>query len=77
MIRRKWVIYERKSHQIVSVVFHRRKDALRDLARINNYCGRKKYAMQLRRFDMVKKCVVSHYPKIELNELPKQEISDG
>ncbi len=77
MIRRKWVIYERKSRQIVSVVFHRRRDALHDLARLNDYCGKKKYAMQLRRFDTNKKCVVCCYPKIKLKELPKQEINNG
>jgi hypothetical protein len=72
MIRRSWVIYERKTRQVISQVYHRRILALSDLGELNNYCGKKKYAMQLRRFDTDKKCVVSHYPKIELKELPKQ-----
>jgi hypothetical protein len=77
MIRRKWVIYERKSRQVVSRVYHRLAMAKSDLRELNNYCGKKKYAMQLRRFDTEEECVVSHYPKIDLKELPKQEVDYG
>jgi hypothetical protein len=80
MIRRKWVIYERKTRQIVSSVYHRRKDVLRDLSMLNGYCGRKKYAMQLRRFEENKECVDRRYPKIELRDLPRrdeEEFDDG
>jgi hypothetical protein len=51
--------------------------AISDLGELNNYCGRKKYAMQLRRFDTAKECFVSRHPKIDLKELPKQEVEDG
>ena len=37
MIRRKWVIYERRTRQIISVVFHRRKIALEQLHQLNDY----------------------------------------
>jgi hypothetical protein len=74
MIRRKWVIYDRKSRRVISVLYGFRKDVLRDLKRLNNYYGKRKYAMQLRRFDTEKKRLVSRYPDIELKELPKQEI---
>ncbi len=77
MIRRKWVIYERRSRQVVSSVYSRRRDVLHDLARLNNYCGKKKYAMQLRRLDTEQKCFVSFYPDVALKELPKQEIKHG
>jgi hypothetical protein len=77
MIRRKWVIYDRRSRQIVSSIYSRRKDVLSDLARLNSYCGKKKYAMQLRRFDTEQECVVSHYPRVDLKELPKQEVDYG
>jgi hypothetical protein len=50
---------------------------LADLARLNNYCGKKKYAMQLRRFDTEKKSFTSHYPNIQLKELPKQDKGNG
>lgn len=77
MIRRSWVIYKRKSRQTVSLVFHRRSIALKDLAKLNDYCGKRNYAMQLRRFDTKKKSYTSKYPAIELKELPKQETGDG
>ena len=77
MIRRKWVIYERKSRQIVSTVYHRRKDVLNDLSSLNSYCGKKKYSMQLRRFESDMKCLVSRFPDIELKDLPRQEVGDG
>jgi len=57
----------------MSIVYNFRKDALYDLNRLNEYYGRRKYAMQLRRFDSEKKCFVSCYPQLELKELPKQE----
>jgi hypothetical protein len=78
MIRRSWVIYERKTRQVISQVYHRRSAVLSDLGELNNYCGKKKYAMQLRRFDTKKKCVVNRHPKIELKDLPqKEELDDG
>jgi hypothetical protein len=78
MIRRSWVIYERKTRQVVSHVYHRRPTVLGDLGELNNYCGKKKYAMQLRRFDSKKECIVNHHPKIELKDLPqKEELDDG
>jgi hypothetical protein len=73
MIRRSWVIYERKSRQIVSNVYHRRVTALSDLRELNDYCGKKKYAMQLRRIDSETGKVKKVYPKITLRELPKQK----
>ena len=77
MIRRKWIIYDRKSRQIVSVTYHQRKFARNDLSKLNDYCGKKKYAMQLRRFDTEKNGFISIYPDIQLMELPKQEVKDG
>jgi len=80
MIRRRWVIYNRKSRQVVSVIYHQRKHALQDLGQLNGYCGRKKYAMQLRRFDTEKQYFVFCYPDIDLKELPIQEkgvVKDG
>jgi hypothetical protein len=76
MIRRSWVIYKRKSRQIISRVYHRRSIVLKDLARLNDYCGKRNYAMQLRRFDTEKRTAINSYPKIELKELPKQEVED-
>ena len=72
MIRRKWVIYNRKSRQTMSVVYNFKKEALYDLNRLNDYYGKKKYTIQLRRFDTEKKCFVSRYPDIDLKELPTQ-----
>ena len=78
MIRRKWVVYDRKSRQIISVLYSFRRDALHDLNRLNDYYGKKKYAMQLRRFDTEKKCFACCHPDVELKELPSQEgIEDG
>ena len=77
MIRRKWVVYDRKSRRVMSVVYSFRKEALHDLKRLNDYYGKRKYAMQLRKFDTEKKCVIKRYPDVELTELPKQEIKDG
>ncbi len=71
MIRRSWVIYERTSRQTVSNIYHRRKLALADLAKLNDYCGRKKYAMQLTRFDAKTRNIVSRYPNFDLKSLPK------
>jgi hypothetical protein len=77
MTRRKWVIYDRKSRRVVSVVYSFRKDALYDLKRLNDYYGKRKYAMQLRRFAGKSKKIVSRYPDINLTELPKQEVGYG
>ncbi|MFA7184725.1 MAG: hypothetical protein WC082_07530 [Victivallales bacterium] len=77
MIRRSWVIYRRKSRRIISVVFHFRKDALRDLKRLNDYYGKRHYAMQLTKTDSETGKIVSKYPAIELKELPKPEEGYG
>ena len=76
MIRRKWVIYERRTRQIISVVFHRRKLALKQLHQLNDYCGKKKYAMQLIRTESGS--VIKRHPDIELKNLPGGlEVKDG
>lgn len=69
MIRRKWFIYERRSRQIVSVLYHQRKHALHDLGQLNDYCGKKKYAMQLTKTDTGTGRVVSRYPDLELKQI--------
>jgi len=76
MIRRKWIIYERRTRQIISVVFHRRKLALEQVRQLNNYCGEKKYAMQLIRTESGS--AIKRHPDIELKNLPKAlEVKDG
>jgi hypothetical protein len=50
---------------------------MKDLVKLNDYCGKRKYAMQLRRYDTEKRSFVSKYPAIELKELPKQEVEYG
>ncbi|MDD5698888.1 MAG: hypothetical protein PHH77_09765 [Victivallaceae bacterium] len=77
MIRRSWVIYRRKSRRIVSVVYHFRKDALHDLKRLNDYYGRRHYAMRLTKTDSETGKIISRYPDISLKELPKQEAEYG
>jgi hypothetical protein len=77
MIRRSWVIYRRKSRRIVSVVYHFRKEALRDLKLLNDHYGRRYYAMRLTRTDSETGKTVSRYPDIDLKELPKQEEGYG
>ena len=69
MIRRKWVIYDRKSRRIISVVYHFRKDVLHDLKLLNDYCGKRKYAMQLMRTDMENNKIISRYPDIKLEKI--------
>ena len=76
MIRRSWVIYDRKTRRVMSVVYHFRRDALRDLKSLNDYCDRRKYAMQLTRTDSETGTVVCRYPNIELDQLPKSGRSD-
>jgi hypothetical protein len=66
MIRRSWVIYDRKMRRVMSVVYHFRRDALRDLKSLNEYCGKRKYAMQLTRTDSETGKAVSRYPDINL-----------
>lgn len=77
MIRRSWVIYRRKSRRIISVVYHFRKDVLRDLKRLNDYYGKRHYAMRLTKTDSETGKIVSQYPNVELKELPKQEEGYG
>jgi len=78
MIRRNWVIYQRKSRQVVSHVYHRRRIALDDLRSLNDYCEARKYAMQIIKIDHNKK-IVSRYPAIELKNFPdgKPEKTNG
>jgi plasmid replication initiation protein len=77
MIRRSWVIYRRKSRRIISIVYHFRKDALRDLNRLNSYYGKRHYAMRLMKTDSETGKIVSRYPDIELKALPKPEEGYG
>jgi len=70
MIRRSWVVYQRKSRQIVSVVHHRLAPAKEDLRRLNNYYEARRYAMQVTRIDTESGLMVSRYPDIELRPLP-------
>jgi len=76
MIRRSWVIYRRKSRQIVSLVHHRLPSAKEDLRRLNNYYESRRYAIQVTRTDTETGKVVSRYPNIDLISLPDLERSD-
>ncbi len=75
MIRRSWVIYDRKTRRVMSVIYHFRRDALRDLKSLNDYCGKRKYAMQLTRTDSETGKAVSRYPDINLQS-PANERSE-
>ena len=77
MIRRSWVIYQRKSRRIVSTVYHRYQMAKEDLQMLNDYCQKKIYVIQVTRTDSETGKIVSRYPAIELKELPKQETDYG
>jgi len=70
MIRRSWVIYQRRSRQIISTVYHRYGLARDDLRCLNDYCEKKKYAMQVTRTNSETGEIVSRYPVLELKELP-------
>lgn len=76
MIRRSWVVYRRKSRQIVSLVHHRLAAAREDLRRLNDYYGSRRYAIQVTRTDTETGKVVRRHPNIELNPLPEPERSD-
>jgi len=76
MIRRSWVIYRRKSRQIVSVVHHRYRMAKEDLRRLNDYYEARWYAIQVTRTDTETGKVVRRYPNVELTPLPEPERSD-
>ena len=76
MIRRSWVIYRRKSRQIVSLVHHRYRMAKADLRRLNDYCESRRYALQVTRTDSETGKIVSCYPDVELTPLPELERSD-
>ena len=67
-MKRQWVIYERKTRQIVSRIYWRRRRMKRDLSDLNDYCGWKKYAVLMMKLNADGK-VVSRYPKIKLQEL--------
>jgi hypothetical protein len=77
MIRRSWVIYQRKSRRIVSTVYHRYRMAKEDLRMLNDYCQKKAYVIQVTKTDSETGKVVSRYPDVELKELPKQEAEYG
>jgi len=76
MICRSWVVYQRKSRQIVSLIHHRLAPAREDLRRLNNYYEAKRYALQVTRTDSETGKVVSHYPNIKLTPLPDIGKSD-
>ena len=76
MIRRSWVIYRRKSRQIVSLVHHRYHMAKEDLRRLNDYYESRRYALQVTRIDTETGKIVSRYPNVELTPLPEPERSD-
>ena len=79
MIRRSWVIYQRRSRQIISTVYRRYGLARDDLRCLNDYCESKKYAMQVTRTNSETGEIVSRYPAVKLNELPSQgkEVIDN
>lgn len=77
MIRRSWVIYQRKSRRIVSTVYHRYRIAKEDLRMLNDYCRKKAYVIQVTKTDSETGKVVSRYPDVDLKELPKQEAEYG
>jgi hypothetical protein len=77
MIRRSWVIYQRKSRRIVSTIYRRYHMAKEDLRMLNDYCHKKAYVIQVTRTDTETGKVVSRYPDVELKELPTQEAEYG
>jgi len=77
MIRRSWVIYQRRSRQIVSTVYHRYGLARDDLRCLNDYCEKKKYAMQVTRTNNETGEIVSIYPPVKLKELPNINRREG
>jgi hypothetical protein len=77
MIRRSWVIYQRKSRRIVSTIYRRYHMAKEDLRMLNDYCHKKAYVIQVTRTDTETGKVVSRYPDVQLKELPKQEEGYG
>jgi len=68
-MKRQWIIYERKTRQIVSRIYRRRRKVKRDLLDLNDYCGWKKYAALMMKLNADGK-IISRYPKIKLQELP-------
>ena len=76
MIRRSWVIYQRRSRQIVSLVHHRLASAKEDLRRLNDYYETRRYAIQVTRTDTETGKIVRRHPNVELTPLPEPERSD-
>jgi phage terminase small subunit len=77
MIRRSWVIYQRKTRRIVSTVYHRYQMAKADLQLLNDYCQKRAYVIQVIKNDSETGKVVSKYPDVQLKEIPKQEDGYG
>ena len=71
MIRRSWVIYQRKSRQIISTIYHRYRLAKEDLRMLNDYCQKKTYVIQVTKTDSETGKVVSRYPNVDLKPLPE------
>jgi hypothetical protein len=66
--RRAWIIYCRKTRNVISLPYYRRRTMLRDLLRLNGRPGPGQYCFQLRVFDQ-DNILITKYPKIKLNEL--------
>jgi hypothetical protein len=76
MIRRSWVIYQRKSRRIISTVYHRYRMAKEDLLMLNDYCQKKAYVIQVSKTDSETGKIISRYPDVKLKPLPEIERSD-
>jgi hypothetical protein len=76
MIRRSWVIYQRKTRRIISTVYHRCRTAKEYLRMLNDYCQKKTYVIQVTKTDSETGRIISRYPNIELKPLPEIERSD-
>lgn len=76
MIRRSWVIYQRKSRRVISTVYHRYRMAKEDLQLLNDYCQKKKYVIQVTRTDSETGKIISRYPDVDLKPLAEIERND-
>lgn len=72
---KRWVIYSRKTRNVISPAYARRKSAVRDLRRLNGQGGPGQYCLQLRVFDQ-DSILISQYPDIKLNELRRGNGGD-
>ena len=66
---RHWRIYSKKTRNAVSEIYHRRTIALENLHALNNYCGKKKYGIQIIKTDSETGKVISKYPEFDLKEV--------